>query len=50
MYLHDYRSPREARTGLSRSLTFYNYHRLHQSLGYTPPAARYSPLPSLDRE
>ncbi|WP_192812046.1 IS3 family transposase [Sulfobacillus thermosulfidooxidans] len=50
VYLHDYRSPREARSGLSRYFTFYNYHRLHQSLGYTPPAAWYSPLPSLDRE
>jgi putative transposase len=50
VYLHDYRSPREARSGLSRYFTFYNDHRLHQSLGYTPPAAWYSPLPSLDRE
>jgi putative transposase len=45
---HDDRSPREARSGLSRSLTFSHDHRLHQALGYTPPAAGYAPLPSPD--
>ena len=48
LYLHDDRSPREARHGLSRYFTFSNDHRLHQALGYAPPAAWYSPLPSPD--
>ncbi len=38
VYLHDYQSPREARTGISRYLDFYNHERLHQSLDYQTPA------------
>lgn len=38
VYLHDYDSPREARQGIERYLTFYNYERLHQSLNYCTPA------------
>lgn len=34
VYLKDYQSPREARTGISRYLDFYNHERLHQSLGF----------------
>lgn len=43
VYLHDYRTPREARTGLSRYIRFYNEERLHQALGYRTPAAVYRP-------
>ncbi len=42
VYLHDYATPREARTGLSRYLDFYNQRRLHQSLAYRTPAEIYS--------
>jgi putative transposase len=41
VYLKDYDSPRAARQGLSSYLQFYNEERLHQSLGYQPPAAVY---------
>jgi putative transposase len=41
VYLHDYDSPRSARRGLSRYLTFYNQQRLHQALGYRTPAKVY---------
>jgi putative transposase len=41
VYLKDYDSPRTARQGLSSYLQFYNEERLHQSLGYQPPAAVY---------
>jgi putative transposase len=37
VYLHDYRTVRDARTGLSRYFRFYNFERLHESLGYHPP-------------
>jgi putative transposase len=37
VYLHDYRTVRDAKTGLSRYFRFYNYERLHESLGYRPP-------------
>ena len=40
--LHDYRTPREARQGLTRYLTFYNTGRPHQALGYATPAAVYT--------
>ena len=43
VYLHDYASPRKARHGLSRYFTFYNHERLHQALGYAPPASWYIP-------
>lgn len=38
VYLHDYQSPREARTGITKYLNFYNHERLHQSLDYQTPA------------
>lgn len=41
VYLQDYASPREARSGLSAYLDFYNHRRLHQALGYQTPAAVY---------
>jgi putative transposase len=41
VYLHDYQSPREARTGISRYVDFYNHERLHQSLAYQTPAEVY---------
>ena len=41
VYLHDYASPKEARRGLTRYLTFYNEQRPHQSLGYCTPAEMY---------
>ena len=41
VYLHDYDSPRQARQGLSRYLTYYNEGRPHQSLGYRTPAEVY---------
>jgi len=41
VYLHDYASPRDARTGLSRYLSFYNHERPHQALGYLTPAELY---------
>jgi putative transposase len=41
VYLHDYQSPKEARSGISRYLEFYNQERLHQSLDYQTPAEVY---------
>jgi len=41
VYLHDYASPKEARQGLTRYLSFYNDDRPHQSLGYQTPAEVY---------
>ena len=41
VYLKDYASPREARTGLTDYLDFYNYRRLHQALDYQTPAQIY---------
>jgi putative transposase len=41
VYLSEYRTPREAREGLSRYLSFYNAERLHQALGYRTPAQVY---------
>lgn len=38
VYLHEYRSPREARQGLSRYFDFYNHERPHQALSYHTPA------------
>jgi putative transposase len=38
VYLKDYETVTIARECLSRYFQFYNYHRLHQSLGYQPPA------------
>jgi putative transposase len=41
VYLKDYASVPEARTGIERYLHFYNQERLHQSLDYRTPAALY---------
>jgi putative transposase len=41
VYLNEYASPRTARQGLGRYLTFYNQQRLHQALGYRTPAEVY---------
>jgi putative transposase len=41
VYLKDYSSVAEARTGIERYLRFYNQERLHQSLDYHTPAALY---------
>jgi putative transposase len=38
IYLNDYGSVEEARSGLSRYFRFYNGERLHQSLNYRTPA------------
>jgi putative transposase len=37
VYLSEYASPRDARRGLSRYLSFYNEGRPHQALGYRTP-------------
>jgi putative transposase len=42
VYLHEYTSPREARSGLSRYFAFYNDQRLHQALDYRTPAEVYA--------
>lgn len=41
VYLQEYASPRQAREGIDRYLTFYNNTRPHQSLGYRTPAEVY---------
>jgi putative transposase len=41
VYLQDDQCVRDARHGLGRYLVFYNEERLHQALGYRPPAAIY---------
>lgn len=41
VYLKDYASVTEARTGIEGYIRFYNRERLHQSLGYRTPAALY---------
>jgi putative transposase len=41
VYLHDYANPRDARTGLTRYLSFYNEERPHQALNYRTPAEVY---------
>jgi putative transposase len=38
VYLHDYHSPRQARSHLTDYFDFYNFHRPHQSLGYLTPS------------
>ncbi len=42
VYLKDYASVMEARTGIDSYFRFYNYERLHQSLDYRTPAALYT--------
>lgn len=41
VYLRDYQSVSDARQGLEHYFAFYNEERLHQALGYRPPAAVY---------
>jgi putative transposase len=41
VYLRDYRTVWDARQGLGQYFGFYNEERLHQALGYRPPAAVY---------
>jgi putative transposase len=41
IYLHDYASPREARTSLTQYLWDYNHTRPHQALAYRTPAEVY---------
>jgi len=41
VYLKDYASVAEARTGIAGYFRFYNHERLHQSLSYRTPAAIY---------
>jgi putative transposase len=43
VYLNDYPTPREARRSLAAYIQFYNHERLHQALGYKPPAQVYFP-------
>ena len=42
VYLKDYASPREARSGLERYFHFYNFERPHQALDYQTPAQVYA--------
>ena len=41
VYLNDYLTPKQARTGLTTYFDFYNDRRLHQALGYLTPAEVY---------
>jgi putative transposase len=41
VYLKDYASVAEARTGVAGSFRSYNHERLHQRLNYRTPAALY---------
>jgi putative transposase len=41
VYLKEYLTPREARTGLTTYLQFYHEQRLHQALEYRTPAELY---------
>jgi putative transposase len=38
VYLHDYQTPKQARTGLTAYFDFYNWRRPHQALNYLTPA------------
>lgn len=46
VYLTEYDSPRAARTGISRYLSFYNESRPHQALDYRTPKSVYEDCPS----
>lgn len=41
VYLHDYQTPKQARTQLATYFDFYNYRRPHQALGDLTPAEVY---------
>ena len=41
IFIHDYRSPNEARQGIGQFFNFYNDKRKHQSLDYRTPAELY---------
>lgn len=41
VYLHEYTSPKEARSQLQKYFEFYNHKRLHQALEYQTPAEVY---------
>lgn len=45
VYLHDYVSPKEARSNLQSYFNFYNQKRLHQALDYQTPAELYFQKP-----
>lgn len=45
VYVHEYTSPKEARSQLQNSFEFYNQKRLHQSLEYQTPAEVYFQKP-----
>jgi transposase InsO family protein len=47
-YRRSYSSSAKRRNALPRWLHYYNFHRLHSSLGYKPPASRVNNLFSLD--
>jgi transposase InsO family protein len=47
-YRRSYPSSAKRRNALPRWLHYYNFHRLHSSLGYKPPAFRVNNLLSLD--
>lgn len=42
VYLHAYENPQEARRQIAQYINFYNFERLHQSLGYRTPAEVYT--------
>jgi putative transposase len=41
VYLHEYTSPKEARSQLQKYFEFYNHKRIHQALQYQTPAEVY---------
>ena len=41
VYINDYETVRDAKEGISRYMSFYNWERPHQSLGYRTPAEVY---------
>jgi putative transposase len=50
VYLTEYASPRDARTGLDRYFGFYNQERPHQALGYATPAEIHAMAPPTGAE
>ena len=44
VYLHAYETPREAREGIARWMTFYGNQRPHQALGYQAPGPFYQDM------